>query len=446
MNVFSSFDDLKSFHFNNSNQKYYYVLLINPNDITPAGERILNNLDLFDLDTGNHCDYFLPGFLNTEKGLSYNPGIEFGDFKISAYIDRLGPLSFDYKKFYHFFKEIEIRNKIGWEYSGGCELLLLEIANSGKIKTDNLITYNLDDIIRNQRSISEFIRGMLLITINENKKENVKNQIDTLFYSLIIPDSENELNSDFSKKSRSLFEASFNENEYVFISYSTKDFFAVKTIRDKLIRNNSKCWMAPFDIPAGTNYAYIIELAIKNARKFVLMLSKHSVQSIWVCNELLRAVSRFGHENPDKICVIWLDEPFSIDETPFALPLASVQMQLYVNGENDYERIISFIDGKENVEKNEKSDCVLKSTALKLKTAILSMDGSMEKLQAYINTLNDMSKIPSIYQKEIYTILTRLCVIISSCQSMHRLFSQEESETLTTDANLLLSYCRDLIN
>lgn len=462
MNSLSSFEDLKTVRLNNPNQLFYYVILLNPMDITPAGKDILRNLSLFDLDSGTRCDYFLPGFLNNGSGLIYDPGLSFGDFKIAIEIERLGPLAFNYKNFFQFYDTIERQNAIGWKYSGGCELLLLEIAEDGSVKTKDIISYNLDDIVRNQRTVSEFLRGLLNITISEKEKSKTKTQIDNLFYSLIMPTSSNDDTRDFSRRSKNLFEASYKKNEYVFISYSTKDFRTVKKIRDDLESAGIACWMAPFDIPSGTNYAYIIEMAIKNTRKFILMLSRNSVQSIWVCNELLRAVTYFGHENPDKLCVLWLGSQFSLDGTSMALPLASVQIQLFnIYSSHDNERIIKLLkDDKNNIIKerergsnllDKKSDETTaeidtKILAQKLRNAILKLNGLLDTLQTYINALDDMAKVDCIYKNQINAILIRLVHIVSTCQSENRTFNREEADILTKDANALLKYCKNLLN
>lgn len=51
----------------------------------------------------------------------------------------------------------------------------------------------------------------------------------------------------------------------VFISYSSKNKTAADAICHLLEDNDIKCWMAPRDIPAGTEYGDLIDSAIKEA-------------------------------------------------------------------------------------------------------------------------------------------------------------------------------------
>lgn len=79
--------------------------------------------------------------------------------------------------------------------------------------------------------------------------------------------------------------------ESVFISYSSKDFDVVNTIKATLEKNAVDCWMAPFSIPAGSSYAQEIPNAIKSCKVFVLMLSTSSQMSKWVPKELSLALT-----------------------------------------------------------------------------------------------------------------------------------------------------------
>lgn len=50
---------------------------------------------------------------------------------------------------------------------------------------------------------------------------------------------------------------------YAFISYGSKDRDIVNPIKDILVANGIKTWVAPDDIPAGSNYSEVINDAIK---------------------------------------------------------------------------------------------------------------------------------------------------------------------------------------
>ncbi len=77
----------------------------------------------------------------------------------------------------------------------------------------------------------------------------------------------------------------------VFISYSTLDTKQAETVRNVLEQNDIPCWMAPRDIPGGSNYTKEIPIAIRDCQVFVLILSTNSQNSHWVLKELDSAVN-----------------------------------------------------------------------------------------------------------------------------------------------------------
>lgn len=100
----------------------------------------------------------------------------------------------------------------------------------------------------------------------------------------------------------------------IFISYSTKDQFQADTLRDILEKNGIVCWMAPRDIPGGSNYTKEIPSAIRGCQVFVLILSQHSQNSQWVLRELDSAV------NCGKVILPFMLEEFQLnDEFNFLL-------------------------------------------------------------------------------------------------------------------------------
>ena len=77
----------------------------------------------------------------------------------------------------------------------------------------------------------------------------------------------------------------------VFISYSSVDLVSAETVRNVLEKNGLSCWMAPRDIPGGSNYTKEIPGAIRNCKAFVLILSENAQSSHWVLKELDSAVN-----------------------------------------------------------------------------------------------------------------------------------------------------------
>lgn len=77
----------------------------------------------------------------------------------------------------------------------------------------------------------------------------------------------------------------------VFISYNSNDRSIVHSICAFLEEHGIVCWIAPRDIPIGSNYAAEIPPAIEKSRSFFLALSSNSQNSYWVDKELSIACS-----------------------------------------------------------------------------------------------------------------------------------------------------------
>lgn len=91
----------------------------------------------------------------------------------------------------------------------------------------------------------------------------------------------------------------------VFISYSSKNKTAADAICHVLEENGVKCWMAPRDIPAGSEYGDLIDEAIKSSEIIVVVFSQTAAESPWVKGEL-----NIAFEEQKTII------PFRIDSTP----------------------------------------------------------------------------------------------------------------------------------
>ena len=78
---------------------------------------------------------------------------------------------------------------------------------------------------------------------------------------------------------------------YAFISYSTKNHEDAMTLNGELLNRGIQTWMAPGDIPAGSNYAGVLTRAIKGAGCLVLLLTDDSQNSKWVDKEVEMALS-----------------------------------------------------------------------------------------------------------------------------------------------------------
>ncbi|MBQ7416154.1 MAG: TIR domain-containing protein [Oscillospiraceae bacterium] len=81
----------------------------------------------------------------------------------------------------------------------------------------------------------------------------------------------------------------------IFISYSSKEYEKACMIKKVLNENGISTWLAPGDIPPGSNYTREIPRAIRNCKVFLLLLSENAQNSMWVSAELENA---FKNEKP----------------------------------------------------------------------------------------------------------------------------------------------------
>lgn len=75
----------------------------------------------------------------------------------------------------------------------------------------------------------------------------------------------------------------------VFISYSTKDKTIADAVCAKLEENKIRVWIAPRDVPAGSNFGASIIKAINACKVFVLIWSAHTNTSEHIMNEVNQA-------------------------------------------------------------------------------------------------------------------------------------------------------------
>ena len=87
----------------------------------------------------------------------------------------------------------------------------------------------------------------------------------------------------------------------VFVSYSSKD----KTIADAMVHfleeQKIRCWIAPRDIPGGSDYPDAIAGALKDVGAVVFICSENSLNSIWCKKEVERALNYNKNIFPFKI-------------------------------------------------------------------------------------------------------------------------------------------------
>ncbi len=133
------------------------------------------------------------------------------------------------------------------------------------------------------------------------------------------------------------------EKKNVFISYKSEEWKEAELIKSALEDKGISCWIAPRDIPGGSNYAREIDRAIDNCSVLVLVLSSIAQKSKWIPKELDCAI------NSNKIIL-----PFQLEECPleggFRLYLTNIQMyQAYRDKSGELNRLVGDIAEITNV-------------------------------------------------------------------------------------------------
>ena len=119
---------------------------------------------------------------------------------------------------------------------------------------------------------NEMAKKIHIISINQGLAYQFAKTIDT---SYTFVNQTNQLET----------QKQVNENSYAFISYSSKDKNVADNLCNKLESRGIKVWYAPRDIHTS-DYATAIVNAISKCSYFVVIISKNSIQSQHVLNEI----------------------------------------------------------------------------------------------------------------------------------------------------------------
>lgn len=103
-----------------------------------------------------------------------------------------------------------------------------------------------------------------------------------------------------------------------FISHSSKDKEFVEKLHSDLQGKGIRCWYAPEDLKIGDKIRHAIEGAIKVHDKLMIILSKDSIESQWVENEVEAALAREQKENRVLLFPIMLDKSVFDTDSPWA--------------------------------------------------------------------------------------------------------------------------------
>ena len=106
-----------------------------------------------------------------------------------------------------------------------------------------------------------------------------------------------------------------------FISCSEADIDFAERLRTNLEGNGVKCWLYKHDMPWGARLWDTIDNAISANDKFLLILSKNSIHSEWVEDEVTKAFSEERRRKRDILLPLRLDDEVMDSSEPWATKL-----------------------------------------------------------------------------------------------------------------------------
>ncbi len=109
-----------------------------------------------------------------------------------------------------------------------------------------------------------------------------------------------------------------------FLSYSTKDEQFADRLYVNLQENNVRCWYAPNDLRIGDPFRQRIDEAILRHDKLLVVLSRHSVGSDWVREEVESCFERERRQERNILVPIRIDDAIMHTELAWA---ASIRRQ-----------------------------------------------------------------------------------------------------------------------
>ena len=321
-------------------QKLVVIILASANSDSRAVDFILRNFHEMDI-ISDDVDFYMPGY-GINKGVGDIEETErmnndlFPDFHYKRsrfwslltrsypscrYIDspRLGKIVFNLAEFTDFVLEFTRRIK-GFHYLGGCQMILIPPLENGKPNYNQSSVYDLDAVIGSQygSSLDSFLhrtfqiirdadnyvdsiyhrnpilRSLFGSTVNNIQSNSIVSKIDSMYHeSTRMRDLEEGyeivINRIIVEMNRCLQWNIVEENFY-FISYSSRNVMQAETIKRLLQQQNIHVWIAPDGIPQGREYPIVIPTALKLAKVFVLLLTPDSARLQWVRRELAIAI------------------------------------------------------------------------------------------------------------------------------------------------------------
>ena len=106
-----------------------------------------------------------------------------------------------------------------------------------------------------------------------------------------------------------------------FISYSSKDQLFAERLHADLQNRGVRCWFAPHDLPIGAKTWDAIDQAIRLRDKLLLILSKASLASDWVEDEVSKAYAEERSRKNVVLFPIRIDNAVMSTAEPWAVKL-----------------------------------------------------------------------------------------------------------------------------
>lgn len=191
---------------------------------------------------------------------------------------------------------------------------------------------------------------------------------------------------------------------YAFISYSTKNQSAADAMRALFNKHDIDTWMAPYDIPAGSEYAEVLYDALSKCSCLVLMLTNVSQNSQWVRKEVNIAITNGKTIIPVKLEDIELNS----------------MMKFYLND----QQIVSVH--------------VIDDNSAEIQSILKSVIGLTEKKEAY--SAGQTSTV------ELKTLTTKIELTVWSPVNTDVYLNNKNHLVMKIDRNLGVDYKHDTIN
>lgn len=184
-----------------------------------------------------------------------------------------------------------------------------------------------------------------------------------------------------------------NLNGYAFISYSSKNQNMADSTRELFKQKGINFWMAPYDIPPGSKYAFVINDALENCSCLVLLLTEESQNSEFVEKEVERAIT---YRKP--IITMQLEDIELNSGFKFYIGNQQIVAVKEINSDNDAMRrvlngVTAFVGVDKSINDNE-SNNELNQAIEKFELTSVETIGVDDDLDNLLNSfMNDFDKV-----------------------------------------------------